>query len=182
MSRFGMSVLAAVGLIGCAGPVPEPPAGREVAGAGDQPQPPAAGGTEVPVVYDQPPPAAVPKDTPQALIPIFAERNKLHRREAGARLTITAKWVHNPGVEQAIRVDWAIDYDGPRRPFTIPTPGKGTDPAVAHFWYLQPDGTAAAYTRGVGGDRYRDCRPASSGTGSRWPTAGGRSPAGWRRA
>jgi hypothetical protein len=108
-------------------------------------QPPAADAKAKP-----PEPA---REVPPALAAIFKERNALHKRQTGAILTITAKWVHDPGIERAVRVYWTIDYDGPRRPFTILTPDKGTggSPAVAHFWYAKPDGTAAAYTWGWGG-------------------------------
>src|SRR5579885_794498 len=68
------------------------------------------------------PPAAEGKDVPPALAEVFKERNRLHKRQTGALLTITAKWETRPGVEPGVVIDWAIDYDGPRQPFTILTP------------------------------------------------------------
>jgi hypothetical protein len=136
MKTIGMSMLAlaVAAVAGCVRPAPEAPAAAEKAVVADDPKPPAAG-----------------KDVPPALAELVKERNKLHKRQTGALLTITAQWEKDPGIEWAIRVDWSIDYDGPRRPFTILTPGQGTDPVMAHFWYLKPDGTAAAFTSGWGG-------------------------------
>jgi hypothetical protein len=139
MRTIGVAALLAAAA-GCAGPAPEPPTA-------------AAGEVPVPAVFEPLPPVAVPEGVPPELAKVFEERNRRHKRVAGARLTITAKWVHDPGLEPGVRVEWAIDYAGPRRPFTIATPGRWTDPAVAHFWYVGPDGTAAAFTYGLGGDR-----------------------------
>jgi hypothetical protein len=127
-------VLAVAAVAGCVRPAAEAPAATGGAVVADDPQPPAEG-----------------KDVPPAVAELVKERNKLHKRQTGALLTITAKWEKDPGIEWSVRIYWSIDYDGPRRPFTILTPGKGTDPVVAHFWYLTPDGTAAAFTWGWGG-------------------------------
>jgi hypothetical protein len=127
-------VLAVAVAAGCVRPAPEAPAAAGEAVVADDPKPPAAG-----------------KDVPPALAKLFEERNALHKRQTGALLTIIAQWEKDPRTEAGIVIDWTIDYDGPRRPFTILTPGKGTDPVVAHFWYLKPDGTAAAFTWGWGG-------------------------------
>lgn len=96
----------------------------------------------------------IPKNTPPALVAEFRERNQLHKRADGARLTATAKWVKEAGVEAGVAVDWAIDYAGPRRPFAILTPGAWTDPVVAHYWHLKPDGSVATFTGGWGGPSF----------------------------
>lgn len=152
-----MSVLpmAAAFAVGCGAPVPGPATtgtGREATVAADKEQPVAGGRSGVPAVLETLPPVAAPKDVPAELAKMFEERGRLHKRVSGARLTIAAKWVTDPKSEPAIRVDWTIDYAGPRRPFTIAAPWKsGTDVARAHLWYVRPDGTAAAFTYGWGG-------------------------------
>jgi hypothetical protein len=127
-------VLAVAAVAGCVRPAPEAPAAIAETVVADDPKPPAA-----------------VQDVPPAVAELVKERNKLHKRQTGALLTITAQWEREPGIAPSVRVYWQIDYDGPRRPFTILTPGQGTDEARAHFWYLKPDGTAAAFTRGWGG-------------------------------
>ena len=105
------------------------------------------------MVLSPDPPATVPKDTPEVVAWVFRDRNGRHKRVAGARLTVAARWVKDWAVERAIRVDWAIDYRGPRRPFTIATPGQGTNGVTAHFWYVKPDGMSDSFTSGWGGGR-----------------------------
>ncbi|MBX9581097.1 MAG: hypothetical protein K2X87_12380 [Gemmataceae bacterium] len=152
MSKLGMPALAAaVALAGCAGPAPVPPAtgtGREAAA---QEKPPPVAIVQMPAVFGPEPPAAVPKGAAAVLVPIFEERNKLHQRQAGARLIISAEWGKHRGVVPVVGLDWTVDYVGPRRPFVILTPGMGTDVALAHFWYVTPNGKAAAVTWGWGG-------------------------------
>jgi hypothetical protein len=123
------------------------------AGCGQPAEHSSAAPEEAVVTDDPKPPAAEGKGVPPVIAELIKERGKLHKRQTGALLTITARWVHDPGLEPAVRIDWLIDYDGPRRPFTILAPDKamGANPAVAHFWHLKPDGTAAVFTWGLGG-------------------------------
>jgi hypothetical protein len=48
-------------------------------------------------VADDPKPPAVGKDVPPAIAKLIKERDELHKRQTGALLTITAKWVKEPG-------------------------------------------------------------------------------------
>lgn len=106
----------------------------------------------MPGLYPRPtPPAATTGDVPPALQKVFAERNQLHQRQTGAILTIDAKWVKHPRSAPRIHIDWTIDYDGPRRPFAILTPGEGNEEVVARFWHLGLDGTATSFTLTWGG-------------------------------
>jgi hypothetical protein len=133
---LGVLALAAV-VMGCAkSPEPEP----RVA---EQPPPPDA----------KPEPPKPAREVPAALAAIFKERNALHKRQTGALLTISPKWGNDPGLDSAIHLNWEIDYDGPRHPFAILTPsgGTGPNPAYAHFWYTNRDGTITTFTKGVGG-------------------------------
>lgn len=109
-------------------------------------EPPTAAGGPV-----AEPLAAAPAEVPLAMAKVIEERNQLHKRQHGALLTITARWEKDPRFEPAVWVYWSIDYDGPRRPFTILTPGMGTDGVRAHFWYTNPDGTAVAFVMGLRG-------------------------------
>src|SRR5262245_57997184 len=139
--------LAAVLVAGCAKPTDPAPADDEKA---------------KPAIDAKVKPMAEPlKDVPAALVEVFEKQNQLHKRQTGALLTITSKWVHDPGLEPGIRVDWSIDYDGPRRPFTIATIGKGAgaNPAVVHCWHLKPDGTVATVTWGLGGGAIMGIQP-----------------------
>ncbi|MFO0797452.1 MAG: hypothetical protein U0804_08230 [Gemmataceae bacterium] len=98
--------------------------------------------------------ADAPREVPAALAKVFQERNQLHKRQTGALLTITAKWVDDGRIEPLIRATWSIDYDGPRRPFTILKPGGGENAALLHFWYLDSKGGVATCHTGWGGASY----------------------------
>jgi hypothetical protein len=109
-----------------------------------------AGAAAVAVAQDPPKPdPGGKKDEPRLTFPeLFQERGKLHQRQTGALLTITAKWeTRNPAAEPGIVIEWQIDYDGPRRPFTIlkpmtyPPGGR----SAMHFWYMGPDGKAVRF-------------------------------------
>jgi hypothetical protein len=89
------------------------------------------------------------KDVPPAFAEVIKERNKLHKRQTGALLTITAQWVHDPGLEPAIRINWSIDYDGPRRPFIVLTPDLSFTAAGQTsilFWHLDAEGRPVEFT------------------------------------
>lgn len=65
-------------------------------------------------------------NVPPAIAKVIEERNKLHKRQTGAQLIISARWEHDPGLERSLRIYWSIDYDGPRQPFIILTPSLGS--------------------------------------------------------
>jgi hypothetical protein len=145
MKRLGVLALAlAVGAVaGCPRPEPAAPPAEEVPVAG---APKPAAGEPAP-----PPPAWEGKDVHPILAQVFRERDKLHKRQTGALLTITARWETDPGLEPAVRIYWQIDYDGPRRPFTILKPLAGysyRDRSVVHFWF--PGGAPAGFIMGTG--------------------------------
>jgi hypothetical protein len=101
-----------------------------------------------PVVEVKAKPPEPAREVPAALAAIFKERNALHKRQTGARLTISAKWEKGAQTEYAIAVKWMIDYDGPRRPFTVLTPAlsfTAPEQTAAHFWYLDAAGTPVAF-------------------------------------
>lgn len=90
------------------------------------------------------------KDEPKRPIDeVVKERTALHKRQTGALLTITAKWeMRKPGTGPGVVIDWGIDYDGPRRPFTVFTPvlsKRGVGQTTAYFWYPDADGKAAGF-------------------------------------
>jgi hypothetical protein len=128
MKRTYALVLAvAVGVAGCEKPAPEPPAPAK----------------EAPVANKPPLPAADVKDLPPALAEVAKERNKLHKRQTGALLTLTARWEKRPlggpvptqGL--AVIIDWTIDYDGPRHPFIVLSPDlfpQAFEQTAIHFW------------------------------------------------
>lgn len=134
---LGVLALAAV-VMGCAkSPEPEP----RVA---EQPPPTEA----------KPEPPKPASEVPAALQELFKKQNALHKRHTGALLTITAKWEETPMSGPSLRVHWSIDYNGPRRPFTILNPshnGSTEGRTTVHLWYLQNDGTPASIPFVVGG-------------------------------
>lgn len=132
-SAFGVILLTTV--LSCAKPTDSTPAASEQP-AGDNAKPPE--------------PA---REVPAGLVDILKERNQLHKRQTGALLTISAKWVFDPRAEPVLWIDWAIDYDGPRRPFAILSPqtATGPNPGFAHFRCLKPDGTVSAFSQSMAG-------------------------------
>jgi hypothetical protein len=128
VSTLALAVAAAAG---CEGLAPEAPASAEAKVMADDPKPPAAG-----------------KDVPPAIAELVKERDKLHKRQTGALLTITAKWVKEPGVVAGIVIDWQIDYDGPRRPFTVLSPYLGylaISQTALRFWHPDADGKPTGF-------------------------------------
>src|SRR5947209_7258634 len=108
----------------------------------------AAPAEEAPVADKPPPGAAWGPEVPPALADVFKERDKLHKRQTGALLTITARWEEQPGLAPGVRIDWAIDYDGPRSPFTIVSPALSAWAAgqtTVYFWYMGADGKPAGF-------------------------------------
>ena len=53
----------------------------------------------------------------------------------------------------SVRVYWSIEYDGPRRPFSVLTPTlefMSAGQTTAHFWYPRPDGKADGFKIAAG--------------------------------
>jgi hypothetical protein len=122
-----------------------------VAGCAKPPEPAPAETEQLPADAKAKPPEPA-QEVPEALAAIFKERNKLHKRQTGALLTISPKWEvtppYGPLYGPLLRVAWAIEYNGPRRPFTILTPGDNSSAAVRtklHVWYLRPDGKPTTF-------------------------------------
>ncbi|MFO0851299.1 MAG: hypothetical protein U0871_22495 [Gemmataceae bacterium] len=84
---------------------------------------------------------------------LMADRNTLHKRVYGARLTIDPHWVDHRGQaargNPLLQIDWAIDYDGPRRPFIVLKPSLDGYPAAGQtfvrFWHPATDGTIQTF-------------------------------------
>jgi hypothetical protein len=137
-----LALVLAVGVVGCRGPAGVTPEATEETAVADEPKPPAADG----------------KDVHPALAEVFKERAKLHRRQTGALLTIAARWEKRPrggptGPGLAVVIDWSIDYDGPRHPFTVLNPSlspSAAEQTTVHFWYVDTAGRAVPFQLAAG--------------------------------
>jgi hypothetical protein len=142
MKRLAVLVVLTIGLAaGCGGSGPGVPAVAEEAPAADREDP------GVMAVLGLPP----------ALTELARERAWLHKRQAGAMLTIKPKSEKDPRFEAAVEIGWSIDYTGPRHPFTILSPGQSVslpNQTMIHFWHADAEGKAVPFnfTFGYGGE------------------------------
>lgn len=91
----------------------------------------------------KPKPAAGKKETAAQL----AERYKVrHERSNGALLTIKAKAGKTEKGVPTMVIEWQIDYDGPRPPFTVLKPSlerltMAANQTMLYVYYSNPDGS-----------------------------------------